>query len=574
VNREPVDVTITLLGGFRVVVGDRVIPDREWRLKRAAELIKMLALASRHRLPREQVLEALWPDADPDRSATNLRKIAFEARRILGLRDGIVLEEGLVKLAPAHPVTTDVSRFAEASQRALAADSPEACREVASWYGGDLLPDDAHAAWCEQDRRYLRAVFLDLLERGRLWGRLVKEEPTHERAHREIMRVQLDGGDRAGAMRQFDLLRTTLREEFGAAPEPETVDLYERALNMDGRDVPTPAERARALLAWGLVHWRRSDLDEAERTAVEARALAIDARLPRELAEASELLGLIAYAQGEWREVFARGFLDSLTRNADLSPFIFDANMCMSEFALGERTGLADLADLAQQMIRVADDIGSAQAEALGRLLRGETALLAGEATPEVREDLSNAARLHQEASSVTGWALSVERLAQLECRSGSRTRARARHRDALRIAQESSVPEHLLPLIFGGMLHDEQGEGAREIVDEAEDAIGSLRVCDPCAMSFRVGASMVCARSGDLDRARAYLAEARRVAQMWSGGPWHAAVDEADAIVSGALGAAPSEVTALLRRAGDRFRSAHREGDAARCDHAAAIVR
>lgn len=564
---------VRLLGGFSVTVGGHVIPEEEWRLKRAADLVKMLALAPRNRLPRDQVIEALWPETDPDRGANNVRKVAFDARRVLGLQDGIVLAEGLVKLAPGQPIRTDAGRFAEAAGRALSAGDPAACREAAAQYGGELLPDDPYAAWCEKERRDLRALFLDVLAEGQLWGRLVREEPTHERAHREIMRAQLENGDRAAAIRQFELLSTALRDELGVSPEPDTIGVYEQVLDMEGRDAPTPAERARALLAWGLVHWRRADLDEAARTATEVRALAIDAGLPRELTEASELLGLVAYAQGEWREVFAQSFLESVTRAADLAPFIFDANMCMSEFALCEPSGVADVTELAQQMIHAADELSSVHAEALGRLLRGEVALFSGQDPHLARADLNRAAQLHQEASSVTGWAMSVERLAQLESRSGDQPLARDRHRDALRIAEETSVPEHLLPCIFGGMLEGEQAETALHVIAQAEEATGHLMVCDPCSMAFRVGASMTCARAGQLDRAREYLAEASRVAAMWSGGPWHAAIDEAEATLRLALGATPAEVVRLLQRAGDRFSAADRPHEAARCHQAVAAL-
>ena len=88
----------------------------------------MLALAPRNRLPRDQVIEALWPETDPDRGANNVRKVAFDARRVLGLQDGIVLAEGLVKLAPGQPIRTDAGRFAEAAGRALSAGGPAACR--------------------------------------------------------------------------------------------------------------------------------------------------------------------------------------------------------------------------------------------------------------------------------------------------------------------------------------------------------------------------------------------------------------------------------------------------------------
>ena len=50
-----------LLGGFRVSVGARTIEDGGWRLRKAASLVKLLALAPGHRLHREQAMDLLWP---------------------------------------------------------------------------------------------------------------------------------------------------------------------------------------------------------------------------------------------------------------------------------------------------------------------------------------------------------------------------------------------------------------------------------------------------------------------------------------------------------------------------------
>ena len=56
-------VRIKLLGGFSVSAGARAIPHGEWRLKKTAALVKLLALAPAHRLHREQLMELLWPDS-------------------------------------------------------------------------------------------------------------------------------------------------------------------------------------------------------------------------------------------------------------------------------------------------------------------------------------------------------------------------------------------------------------------------------------------------------------------------------------------------------------------------------
>jgi predicted ATPase len=60
------DVRISLLGGFSVVVDGRPVAEH-WRLRKAKTLVKLLALAPGHRLHRESVVEALWPDAPQQR---------------------------------------------------------------------------------------------------------------------------------------------------------------------------------------------------------------------------------------------------------------------------------------------------------------------------------------------------------------------------------------------------------------------------------------------------------------------------------------------------------------------------
>jgi DNA-binding SARP family transcriptional activator len=52
-------VRIRLLGGFSVSVGSRTIAHNEWRLRKAATLVKLLALVPGHRMHREQTMDLL-----------------------------------------------------------------------------------------------------------------------------------------------------------------------------------------------------------------------------------------------------------------------------------------------------------------------------------------------------------------------------------------------------------------------------------------------------------------------------------------------------------------------------------
>jgi DNA-binding SARP family transcriptional activator len=61
-----------------------VAGEGSWRLRKARTLVKLLALAPAHRLHREQLIAALWPDREPEAAANNLHQVLHVARRQLG----------------------------------------------------------------------------------------------------------------------------------------------------------------------------------------------------------------------------------------------------------------------------------------------------------------------------------------------------------------------------------------------------------------------------------------------------------------------------------------------------------
>lgn len=132
-------VRIELLGDFRVFVGGQEVVDVAWPGRRSAELVQLLALADRHRLLRDQVIEALWPHLGPEAGAANLRKAAHHGRQALRREDAVVLSGGRIALFPQCQVETDVESFERLAEAALRSRDRAACAEAASAYTGDLL---------------------------------------------------------------------------------------------------------------------------------------------------------------------------------------------------------------------------------------------------------------------------------------------------------------------------------------------------------------------------------------------------------------------------------------------------
>jgi DNA-binding SARP family transcriptional activator len=147
-------VRIGLLGGFSVMVGDRKVDESAWRLKKAASLLKLLALASGHRLHRERAMDLLWPELGLRAASNNLRQALHVARRTLHPDPEIasrylsVSGEQLL-LCQEGQLWVDVDAFEEAADTARRSKDPAAYRVVIELYSGELLPEDRYEEWAE-----------------------------------------------------------------------------------------------------------------------------------------------------------------------------------------------------------------------------------------------------------------------------------------------------------------------------------------------------------------------------------------------------------------------------------------
>ena len=237
---------VNLLAGFTVAIGNQVVPGAAWRQKRAAGIVKLLALEPTHRLHREQVLDALWPDLDAETGARNLRVALHHARASLaeaGAEPGSVLVrdgESLL-LSSTGEVLVDVDAFEAAAAYAWRTSDPEATEAAVAAYSGDLLPDDRYDEWAEHRRAGLQASYLALLsrlahlteQRGDIDRaiaanhRILSVDPVQEEAHAAIMRLLARSGRPAQALTQYQRLVSVLERELGAVPDPSTRALHE-----------------------------------------------------------------------------------------------------------------------------------------------------------------------------------------------------------------------------------------------------------------------------------------------------------------------------------------------------------
>jgi DNA-binding SARP family transcriptional activator/pimeloyl-ACP methyl ester carboxylesterase len=260
VVRTELSVGVRLLGAFEVRVDGRTVAAGEWRHRRAAELVKLLALAPQRRLHREQAIDALWPRMPLAAAAPNLRKAAHFARSTLGAADAVVLAGEHVALWPALDVEVDAARFERAGEAALRTGDSDACAGAAALYSGELLPDDPYAEWAGERRERLRALYLGLLARAGLWEDVAAAEPADEPAARALMRLAAVGGNRAAALDRYHRLRAALAQ-LELQPSPETNDLYRQIAGAPLRASPVRyVQRDGVSVAYQVVEGGPADL--------------------------------------------------------------------------------------------------------------------------------------------------------------------------------------------------------------------------------------------------------------------------------------------------------------------------
>lgn len=259
-----VRVEIRLLGGFEVRVDGRQVPASAWRRRQAALLVKMLALAPRRALHREQVMTRLWPDAAPDVAGPRLHKAAHYARRVLG-PDSVVLRSENVVLFPEASVMVDTAVFHDLAGAALASGEPVSAEQAAAAYGGPLLPEDRYEPWVEDERDRLHLKFRQVLRQAGRWQELADLDPTDEQAQLAVIRALADQGDTRAALRHFERLDRALHRELGVAPSDEAVGLRDSLLAALAERVPAPVTSP------GLVG-REAELAEMRRMMADALA--------------------------------------------------------------------------------------------------------------------------------------------------------------------------------------------------------------------------------------------------------------------------------------------------------------
>jgi DNA-binding SARP family transcriptional activator len=240
---QPPAVQVYVLGGFRVVVRGHGVDDHAWRRKTARQLFKCLLSRPKRRMTRDEIVELLWPDSDPEAASTNLRSTIHAMRRALAPVEetdalGVVFgDRDSVWLRPDVELWVDADEFERTIKQAWRSDDPLPLLEQASvLYGGHYLPDDLYEDWASDRREALKQDWAELqirlsreLERRgdadratHHLQRRLQLDPCDERVAQEAMQLLARHGRRSEALRMYQRLVQALADELGVEPSEET----------------------------------------------------------------------------------------------------------------------------------------------------------------------------------------------------------------------------------------------------------------------------------------------------------------------------------------------------------------
>ena len=245
---------ISLFGKFSARSEQGLLDDA--RSPRALELFAYLLLRRDRSHSREALGSVLWGDSSPNQEKKYLRNTLWQLQRVLTDSFGndenpIMIRSDSIGVKPDAKMWIDVEVFEAAHETVkdkrgseMTEDQAAALATAIELYKGHLVEGWFHE-WCLADReRFIQILLLMLdkmieysevrkdFESGIMFGeRALSIDWAREVTHQNLMRLLYLSGDRTGALRQYELCKSTLKRELDVEPSEITETLAEAIRN-------------------------------------------------------------------------------------------------------------------------------------------------------------------------------------------------------------------------------------------------------------------------------------------------------------------------------------------------------
>jgi predicted ATPase/DNA-binding SARP family transcriptional activator/predicted negative regulator of RcsB-dependent stress response len=260
------NLSVLLFGPPQIKRGNEQISIQ--RRKDLALLIYLVVTSQPH--SRDALATLLWQDQSQTDARSNLRKSLSRLKILLG-NESILLSSDQVSLNPNLSINLDIAQFDVCLRQVREHKHPDngsghrSCRECqrslekavdlyhANFLQGFSVSDSSvFEEWQFFQSESLRKNLAEILEQlARLYAdrqeyktaieysrRWVALDRLNESAQRQLITLYALSGQRAAAKRQFEECKRILKEELGAEPEDETLQLFK---DLQKKRAPQPS---------------------------------------------------------------------------------------------------------------------------------------------------------------------------------------------------------------------------------------------------------------------------------------------------------------------------------------------
>jgi DNA-binding SARP family transcriptional activator/outer membrane protein assembly factor BamB len=230
-------------------------------------LLAYLLLHRNEAIPRETLIDALWPEDPPVTAAHALDVYVSRLRKSIGV-DGLLETRGGSILLNAPDEAVDAARFEQLVAAARRAEAPgdrlvPLEQALALWRGralADLVDEPALRPECDRLEEERLVAQEERLEAMLALGRhdeaigplqaLASEQPLRERPRRLLMLALYRAGRQSEALEVYRSFRRLLSDKLGLEPSADLRELEAAILRQDeALATPAPVEPAAAPLA-------------------------------------------------------------------------------------------------------------------------------------------------------------------------------------------------------------------------------------------------------------------------------------------------------------------------------------
>ena len=262
--RSAMSLRAYCLGKFEVYLGQERVD--QWRGLKAKSLLKFLVAHRGKHIPKDVLMEALWPGYPPESASNNLKAAVYALRQTIGsvsVETGhngknfcslLLSSERKYALNPEIELWVDAEEFHHHWLNAQSLEKKGKSMQAVSEYGmaenlyrGDYLEDDLYEDWTLLQREALKDIYLsvvakladeafraeDLQECIAYCQKILAKDSCREDTYRQLMRCYSRLGQRHRALRWYELCAQTLKRELDFAPDNQTAELYQKLLRQE-----------------------------------------------------------------------------------------------------------------------------------------------------------------------------------------------------------------------------------------------------------------------------------------------------------------------------------------------------